>query len=206
MPDPIVPAVTAPPAAPGADYASAATSGLRKNATPALTLIRAAQLKPCDKVDSVTPEGEPQTKPLLVYVSHDGKQISQVCTASLFNAVEEKRMDMIDDCEFLIFADPKTQVAVRIEPIKRQDFLRGMIPTELEGVKYMEFDVDREHGFAVIRRVPAKVDPELAIKLKLELDKATTLQPGTKLLGRYAIVEARSELGAALVTVNPFSK
>ncbi len=195
-------------ATPVADYSVSAAAGLRKNAAPKFELVRATQLKPCDKeeVPATDTESEPQTRRLLVFVTPEGQQVSRVCTANLFNVVEERRMDMIDDCDFYIFVDPKTKVAMRLEPVKRQDFLRGMIPTELEGVKLIEFDVDREHGFASIKRVPAKVDSELVLQIKLELDKATTLIPGSKLLGRYPIVEARSELGAALVTVNPFVK
>ncbi len=182
--------------------------GTSKNAIPKLQVIRAAQLKPCDSdtIPGKDADAEPVRRPLLVYVTADGQQVSVPCTPTLFSAVEDARMDMYDDRDFLIYIDRRAGVAVRVEPLKRQDCLRGRVPAELEGVKLVEFDVDTVNGFATVHLYPAKVERELVLQMKAELDAATVVTPGARLLGRFPIVDVRGGVGGLRVSVNPFAK
>lgn len=180
-------------------------SGLKKNAAPKLTMLRAAQLKPCD-LEPVSSEPDAPTRPLLVYVREDGKQLSIPCTPQLYKVMKDTGLDMIDDSDFLIYVDRTREQAVRVERLVRQDFARNLIPTHLEGVKLIEFDVNLTEGLATVKAYPAKVDRELVLQIKQAIDAATILSPGEKLLDKYVIVDVRGGQGGALVTVNPFVK
>lgn len=187
------------------DFALPSAVGLRKNAAPRLEMVRVAQLKPCETetVPGKTAEEEPKIVRQAVYVTLDGQQVVKPCTQQLFAAIEDGRLDMRDDCDFLFFTDPSRDLAVRVEPVKKQEYLRGLTPSELEGVKFVEFSVDREGGFATLVRVPAKTSLELAVRLKRALDQVTSMTVGDKLLGQYPITEVRSDTGMTLVSVNP---
>lgn len=192
------------------DLVSAAPTytGVRKNPVPKLNKVRAAQLKPCDRetIPGATSDSEPIIRPLLVYVTAEGRQVTIPCTAKLTEAVAGGRLDMIDDSDFIIYIDRKTDTAIRVEALKRQRYERGLVPVELENVKLVEFDVDLAGGFASVKAYPAKVDADTVLQMKNELDDKDHITPGDKLLGRYPIVDVRGGIGGVWVTVNPFVK
>jgi hypothetical protein len=190
------------------DFASPVLSGSKKPVAPKLTVVRAAQLKPCDcdTVPGETPEAEPVARRLLVYVTSEGQQVTVPCSASVLRSVKEGNLDMVCDSDFMIFIDKKANMAYRVEAIKRQDYDRGLTPSELEGVKHVEFDVELINGFATVRVYPAKVDREEVIRMKLDLDQRATIRPGDKLCNRYPVVDVRGVLDGVLVKVNPFVK
>jgi len=176
-------------------------AGIRKAAAPSTTVVRAAQLKPCDIRYITTAEGR-IAKRQLVYVTHDGQEIHQDCTPQLFAAVEDQRLDQVDDSDFLIHSTADKQV-VRVEPIKRQDFSFGLVPTDLEGVKLIAFLVNVTNGFATIKQYPAKTDREILIEMKRELDGMTSVTVGHRLLNRFPIVDVREGVGDCTVYVDP---
>ena len=182
------------------DFTAVAMPGIAKQAAPKTTVIRAAQIKPCD-IRIITSESGDTQQCQLVFVTPDGQEKHQDCTAQLFAAVEDQRLDQIDHSDFLVHVSEK--IAVRVEPIRRQEFSFGLTPTDLEGVKLIAFLVNRTNGFATIKEYPAKVDREILIDMKRELDASTKIVVGQRLLGRFPIVDVREGAGDATVYVDP---
>jgi hypothetical protein len=207
-------AVQSPESASVPNYNVSPRLGARKPAIPStLTVVRAAQIKPCDaeKVPGKDPEAEPLDRSLLVFVTPGGQQQTRPCVAAVTRSImpaspdnpEGKGLDMIDNSDFLIYVDSKSGMAVRVEAVERYEFARGLIPTELEAVKLAEFHIETEHGFASIAKYPPKLDREIVIQMKTELDRLTEVAPGVKLAGRYAITDVQSGVGGIVVRVNP---
>ena len=183
------------------DFTSVGMSGVKKNAAPKTTVARAAQLKPCDIRYIDKADGQ-EAQRQVVYVTQDGQEIHQDCTPQLFRAIEDQRLDQLDDSDFLIHVTAD-KLAVRVEPVKRQDFSFGLVPTDLEGVKLIAFLVNVTNGFATIKQYPAKTDRETLIRMKRELDALTAVTVGHRLLGNFPIVEVREGVGDCTVYVDP---
>jgi hypothetical protein len=184
------------------DFTTLGMAGIKKVAAPKTHVVRAAQLKPC--AVRYTDKGEERiAHQQLVYVTHDGQQVKQDCTPQLFGAVEDQRLDQIDNSDFLIHVTSPDKLAVRVEPIARQDFSFGLVPTDLEGVKLVAFLVNVTNGFATIKQYPAKFDRETLIEMKRELDGLTAVTVGQRLLNRFPIVDVREGVGDCTVFVDP---
>ena len=183
------------------NYSAVAMSGMRKKAAPKTKVVRACQLKPPAARTVDTPEG-PVLQRQIVYVTDQGQEIANECSAQLFAAIEDGRLDQEDKSDFLIHITTDG-LAVRVEPVIRQEFTYGLTPTTLENVKLISFLVSATNGFATLKEYPAKTDREIVIEMKQELDAAEAITVGMRLLGRFPVVEVREGVGDCTVYVDP---
>ncbi len=183
------------------DYSAVAMSGIRKKAAPKTKVVRACQLKP-PAARTVDTDAGPVLQRQIVYVTEQGQEIANACSAQLFAAIEDGRLDQEDKSDFLIHITADG-LAVRVEPIVRQEFTYGLIPTTLETVKLIAFLVSTSNGFATLKEYPAKTDRELVIEMKQELDAAESVTVGMRLLGRFPVVDVREGVGDCTVYVDP---
>ena len=179
---------------------------LKKAIAPTTRKERVANVRPCEFKDTgeIDQPGDPIKNPLLSYTTHDGKLKHRPCTDSLFRAIEQGRLDMISDCDFLIHFDPASAKAVRVEPIKVIDTSKlGGVPSDILENKHIGYIVDKASGFVSFADYPPNVTQARVLEIKAALEALSEIKVGTQLPGGCRVANIQETLQGPKVLVLP---
>lgn len=143
----------------------------------------------------------------IVYVSN-GREFRDECTKEVFQKIlgpapqegaPPPGLNTRTRVGFVVHKDKKG-IVTSLDVLVNNDYVRGMVPDDLLGKKYLEIEVDPVDGSVEVLLIPAKVKDAVVNDILAGLDKEAVVRPGLKLGGKYLV----REVAGNRIAVQPF--